>query len=182
MGLLHQEADGKILTEDQFVQAISFSSVLPGSEAEKLAMFIGLRVDGLPGRIDLSAGRQPAAHHPDAGCLYNFAASQREAWLTRFVQGLLPAVAVLMVYVAYGLLSGGKNSFNWPVLAVAAVSFVAFLFDVPPPLVLIACGARGNLFLQMKSPGLNVEPFSTKLPSGFGILLELFWIFLRPIC
>jgi chromate transport protein ChrA len=31
VGLLHQEAVGKILTEEQFVQAVSFSSILPGS-------------------------------------------------------------------------------------------------------------------------------------------------------
>src|SRR5512139_3707171 len=49
VGLLHEQAVGSLLTEAQFVQAVSFSSVLPGSDALQLAMFTGFRAAGLPG-------------------------------------------------------------------------------------------------------------------------------------
>ena len=148
VGLLHQEAVGKIISEDQFIQAISISSVLPGSEAEKFAMFIGLRVAGLPGALVALLG---ASLPPTILMLAVFMVLkrlQREAWLTRFVKGLIPAVAVLMVYVAYGLVASGKNSLNWQVLTISAFSLIAFIFDAPPPLVLIAAGIFGIIFLK----------------------------------
>jgi len=148
VGLLHQEAVGKILTEEQFVQAISFSSVLPGSEAEKLAMFIGLRVAGFPGALAALLG---ASLPPTVLMLLVFAVLhrlKREAWLTRFVEGLMPAVAMLMAYVAFGLLSGGSNPPNWILLGVAALSMVAFVFDAPPLVVMIAAGFLGIFFLK----------------------------------
>ena len=49
IGLLYKEAVGKIMTEGQFVEAVGFSNVLPGSEALKLAMFVGFAAGGIPG-------------------------------------------------------------------------------------------------------------------------------------
>ncbi|MDP1779154.1 MAG: chromate transporter, partial [Anaerolineales bacterium] len=49
IGLLYKEAVGTIMTEDQFVEAVGFSNVLPGSEALKLAMFVGFAAGGVPG-------------------------------------------------------------------------------------------------------------------------------------
>ncbi|MBK9603839.1 MAG: chromate transporter [Anaerolineales bacterium] len=40
-GLLYHEAIGRFVTESQFIQAVGFSSVLPGSDALQLAMYIG---------------------------------------------------------------------------------------------------------------------------------------------
>ena len=148
VGLLHQEAVGKIITEDQFAQAVSFSSVLPGSEAEKLAMFIGLRVAGLPGVLVSILGSSLPPIVLMLGVFMILRRLQRESWVTRFVEGLIPAVAVLMVYAAYGLLADGSSPMSWQVLAVAAVSLVAFIFDAPPPLVLIAAGIVGIFFFK----------------------------------
>ena len=148
VGLLHQEAVGKLLTEEQFVQAVSFSSVLPGSEAEKFAMFIGLRVDGVAGALVSLLGASLPPTILMLGVFTVLRRLRRETWLTRFVKGLIPAVSVLMVYVAYGLLTGGKNPFNWQMMAVAALSLVAFIYDVPPPIVLIAAGVVGIFFFK----------------------------------
>jgi chromate transporter len=148
VGLLHQEVVGKMLTEDQFVQAVSISSVLPGSEAEKFAMFIGLRVAGLPGALVslLSASLPPTILMLMAFMVLK--RLRRETWLTRFVKGLIPAVAVLMVFVAYGLLRSGNKTFNWQMLTVVVASLVAFIFDAPPPLVLLAAGIFGIYFFK----------------------------------
>ena len=48
-GLLYKECVGKIMTEPQFVEAVGFSNLVPGSEALKLAMFIGYSAGGLSG-------------------------------------------------------------------------------------------------------------------------------------
>ncbi len=148
MGLLHQEAVGKIITQEQFIQAVSFSSVLPGSEAEKLAMFIGLRVAGLPGALAALLGASLPPTVMMLGVVIILHRLRREEWVRRFVKGLMPAVAVLMMYVAYGLLTSGSSLLIWPVLIVAAVSLVAFLYNVPPPVILIAAGIFGIFFFK----------------------------------
>ncbi len=49
VGLLYKEAVGKLMSEERFVEAVGFSNVLPGSEALKLAMFVGYAAGGIPG-------------------------------------------------------------------------------------------------------------------------------------
>src|SRR5688572_33367623 len=49
VGLLYKEAVGTIMNEEQFVEAVGFSNFLPGSEALKLAMFVGYAAGGIPG-------------------------------------------------------------------------------------------------------------------------------------
>jgi chromate transport protein ChrA len=69
---------------------------------------------------------------------------RREAWVSRFVEGLSPAVAVLMMYIAVKLVLGGNGGqVNWPTLALAIPSLAAFLLDAPPPVVLLAAGLVG---------------------------------------
>ena len=51
VGLLYKESVGKMMNEAQFIEAVGFSNVLPGSEALKLAMFVGYAAGGLPGTI-----------------------------------------------------------------------------------------------------------------------------------
>ncbi len=144
MGLLHQEAVGKIVTEEQFVQAVSFSSVLPGSDALQMAMFIGFRVGGMPGALAALLGSILPPTVLIMGAAVVLHRLRREAWVSRFVEGLSPAVAVLMIYVAYKLLVRGNNgSVDWQVLTVAGVSLAAFIFDAPPPVVLLAAGVLG---------------------------------------
>src|SRR5688572_33341182 len=49
IGLLYKETVGKLMTEAQFVEAVGFSNLVPGSEALKLAMFIGYTSGGISG-------------------------------------------------------------------------------------------------------------------------------------
>lgn len=144
VGLLNQEAVGKLVTQEQFVQAVSFSSVLPGSDALQLAMFIGFRVAGLPGALAALLGSILPPTVLMLGIVAVLHRLRREAWVSRFVEGLAPAVAVLMVYVAFKLLAKGNDGIvNGQMLAVAAVSFIAFIFESPPPLVLLVAGVVG---------------------------------------
>ncbi len=145
VGLLHQEAVGTLLTESQFVQAVSFSSVLPGSDALQIAMFVGFRVGGMPGAMAALLGSILPPTVLMLGVVVVLHRLRREAWVSRFVQGLSPAVAVLMMYTAFRLVVGGNGgSLNWPTLALAVPSLAAFVFfDAPPPVVLIIAGLLG---------------------------------------
>ncbi len=144
VGLLHQEAVGTLVTEEQFVQAVSFASVLPGSDALQLAMYVGYHVDGMLGAAAALLGSILPPTALMLGVVTVLHRLRREAWVSRFVEGLSPAVAVLMLYVAFKLLLGGNNGvLNWPVLILAVPSLVALILDVPPPFVLLAAGLLG---------------------------------------
>ena len=144
VGLLHQEAVGKFVTEGQFIQAVSFSSVLPGSDALQLAMFIGFRVGGMAGALAALLGSILPPTVLMLGVVTILHRLRRDAWMSRFVEGLTPAIAVLMIYVAWKLLfNKDEVLINWQMMVLAAVSLVAFIFNAPPPLVLIAAGVAG---------------------------------------
>ena len=116
-GLLYNEAVGHFLTEDQFVQAVGLATLLPGSDALQLAMFVGYTVAGIPGGlVSLFAAILPPTILMFAlvSMLHRI---QREAWLSRFVEGLTPAVAVLILTVAWKVLKGGTaGEFDWIIL------------------------------------------------------------------
>ena len=144
VGLLHQEAVGKLITEQQFVQGVSFSSVPPGSDALQLAMFVGYHVAGMPGAMAALLGSILPPTVLMLGVVAVLHRMRREAWVSRFVEGLSPAVAVLMMYIAAKLVLGGNGgSLNWPTLALAVPSLAAFLLEAPPPIVLLAAGLVG---------------------------------------
>jgi chromate transporter len=149
VGLLHEQAVGTLLTQGQFVQAVSFSSVLPGSDALQLAMFTGFRVAGLPGAGAALLGSILPPTILILGVVAVLHRLRREAWVSRFVEGLTPAVAVLMLYVAFKLVAGGVGgSFSWSLVALGAASLIAFLRGAPPPLVLLSAGLIGALLLR----------------------------------
>ena len=148
-GLLYNEAVGKFLTEDQFVQAVGLATLLPGSDALQLAMFVGYTVGGVPGGlVSLLAAILPPTILMFAlvSVLHRI---QREAWLSRFVEGLTPAVAVLILTVAWKVLkSGTGGEFDWIVVAVGSVSLIAYLYNVPAPLVILISGIIGTFILR----------------------------------
>src|SRR5512143_4209814 len=96
VGLLYKDAVGQIMSEEQFVEAVGFSNVLPGSEALKLAMFVGYAAGSLAGTVAALLG---STLPPTVSMLIVTVAVQnfeREPWMSGFVRGMLPAVAMLI--------------------------------------------------------------------------------------
>jgi chromate transporter len=145
-GLLYNEAIGHFLTEDQFVQAVGLATLLPGSDALQLAMFVGFTVAGVPGGlVSLFAAILPPTILMFLLVLI-LHRIQKEAWVSRFVEGLTPAVAILIFTVAWKVLkSGAGGGFDWMILGLGAASLIAYLFEVPAPLVILVCGVLGIL-------------------------------------
>jgi chromate transporter len=144
IGLLYKEAVGKIMTEAQFVEAVGFSNVLPGSEALKLAMFVGFAAGGIPGVFTALLG----AILPPTVMMFIVAALlqqfQHANWLNGFVAGLSPAVAALIVVVAWELFRAStRRKIDRRALFIAALSAIAFWLDIPSPMVLLGAGVLG---------------------------------------
>ena len=142
-GLLYSEAVGRLMTREDFVEAVGYSSVLPGSDAIEMAVFVGYRVGGVPGALVACLG----AILPPTIIMLTIAAVltrlRGEAWIGGFVKGLAPALAALLVITAYRLIGeGGWRGWSPLVLCIASLIAVA-LFRVPPIIVLLVSGAAG---------------------------------------
>ncbi|HXF84368.1 MAG TPA: chromate transporter [Anaerolineales bacterium] len=147
VGLLYHETVGKLVTEGQFVQAVGLSSVLPGSDALQLAMYIGYAVAGIPGGfIALTASILPPTIII-LGVTMILHRLRREAWLTHFVEGLTPAISVLMVFVAWKIFQKGGST-GWTGWAIGILSLIAMFLNVPARVVVVIAGLLGILFLS----------------------------------
>ncbi len=144
MGLLYKEAVGKFMTEPQFIQAVGISSFLPGSDALQLAMFVGYSAGGVLGSLVALLGSILPPTLLMFGVVAILHRLRREAWVSRFVSGLTPAVTVLMLFVAWKVFNGSANgSFHWQTALIAGGSFIALIFDAPAPLILLIAGLLG---------------------------------------
>ena len=143
-GLLYNEAVGHFLTEDQFVQAIGLATLLPGSDALQLAMFVGYSVGGVAGGlVSLLAAILPPTILMFILVLF-LHRIQREAWLSRFVEGLTPAVAVLILTVSWKVLKNGTGGeFDWLMVAIGGGSLLAYYYEIPAPFVILIAGLIG---------------------------------------
>ena len=144
VGLLHAEAVGTIMTEAQFIQAVGLSSVLPGSDALQLAMFVGYAAGGVSGALVALLGSVLPPTLLMFGVVAVLHRLRREAWVSRFVEGLTPAVSVLMVFVAWKVFAGGNGgTITWQAGILGLGSLIALILNVPAPLVLLVAGILG---------------------------------------
>lgn len=149
VGLLYKEAVGSLMTESEFVEAVGFSSILPGSDALQMAMFVGYAAGGIPGALAALLG---SILPPTVIMLAIVSLLQKlrgEAWVGDFVRGLAPAVAALMLVVAWQIFRGEAGSgLGIRTLAIAGVSLAALLLKAPAPLVLLGAGLMGVVLFR----------------------------------
>jgi len=147
VGLLYHEAVGKFVTEGQFVQAVGFSSVLPGSDALQLAMYVGYAVAGIPGGlVALTASILPPTLII-LGVTMILHRLRREAWIGNFVNGLAPAISVLMLFTAWKIFHKGGAT-GWEGWLIGIVSLLAMWLKAPERMVVVIAGVIGFLFLR----------------------------------
>jgi chromate transporter len=145
IGLLYKEIVGKTMTEVQFVEAVGFSNLVPGSEALKLAMFIGYSSRGIPGLVAALMG----AIIPPTVLMFTAAfilvRFEGQIWMTGFIKGMGPAVGVLLALVAWQLFRAtSQTSIKRRAVIIAVLSFIALVvFQIPPQYVLIGAGSLG---------------------------------------
>jgi chromate transporter len=145
IGLLYKETVGKIMTEAKFVEAVGFANLVPGSEALKLAMFIGYSSGGVPGLLAALLG----AIIPPTFLMFiaAFILNQLEGqeWMSGFIRGMGPSVGVLLVIVAWQLFpASGKKSIKSRAALIAVLSFISLVvLKIPPQYVLIGAGVLG---------------------------------------
>jgi chromate transporter len=152
IAIMHRElVDRKRwVTDAQFLRALNFCTLLPGPEAQQLAIYIGWRLHGLWGGIVAGAWF----------VIPSIFVLMFLSWLVAahgdvpLVAGLLYGVqAVVIAIVVEAVVRVGKRALRHPLLyAIAAAAFIALFFlHIPFPLVIIAAGLAGFL-LQSRWP------------------------------
>ncbi len=147
VGLLYHEAVPGMVTEGQFVQAVGLSSVLPGSDALQLAMYVGYAVAGIPGGlVALLASILP----PTViilGITLILHRLRREVWVSNFIEGLTPAISVLMLFTAWKIFENGGTT-GWQAWVIGLVSLVAMFLEAPARFIILIAGLIGVFFLS----------------------------------
>lgn len=147
VGLLYHEVVGKFVTEKQFVQAVGLSSVLPGSDALQLAMYIGYAVAGIPGGlVSLLASILPPTIII-IGITFILHRVRREVWVGNFVEGLAPAISVLMLFTAAKIFQKGGAT-DWRGWAIGILSLIAMALKVPERIVVVVAALVGILLFS----------------------------------
>jgi chromate transporter len=145
--------ENRWIGQKRFLHALNYCMLLPGPEAQQLAIYVGWLLNGtvggliagilfvIPGVIALLA----------LSALYVGAGST--AVVTGLFAGLAPAVIAIVVQAVHRV---GKRALHHPILVVMAVaSFVALtVFKVPFPVVIVMAGVLGWLI------GMRVPAFA----------------------
>lgn len=146
IALMHRELveERKWVTEDQYLHALNLCHLLPGPEAQQLAIWIGWKLHGLRG--GLAAGLLfviPGAFVILAlSILYGYAA--KLSWFAAIFLGIKAAVLAIVVQALLRVAGRALNTPAKQVLAAAAFAAL-FLFNLPFPLVVLGAGAIGTV-------------------------------------
>jgi chromate transporter len=127
--------DKRWIGQRRFLHALSFCTLLPGPEAQQLAIYIGWLLNGVPG--GLIAGILFVL--PGVLALLGLSALYVSAGDTTIVTAVLAAVApAVLVIVAQAVVRVGGRALGHPrLVALAAAAFVALsVFKIPFPLVI----------------------------------------------
>ena len=159
IALMHSELVDKHrwIEEPQFLHALNFCHLLPGPEAQQLAIYIGWRLHGLRG--GLAAGLlfllPGVAIILGLSILYAFAAGL--SWFAALFLGIKAAVLAVVLQALIRI--AGRALDTRFKQALALLAFVAlFFFDLPFPLVVLTSGLAGLLAASHRPDWLQIKP------------------------
>jgi chromate transporter len=130
------------IDEAHFLHALNYCMLLPGPEAQQLAIYIGWLLHKIRGGIVAGAFFVLPSIFILWGLSYVYVAFGKVPWVAAIFYGLKPAVLAI---VAAAVIRIGrkslKNAFKW---AIAAGAFVAiYFFRLPFPLIIVLAGLLG---------------------------------------
>ncbi|WP_421737174.1 chromate efflux transporter [Caulobacter sp.] len=146
IALLHKavvEEKGWI-DEARFAHALSFCMLLPGPEAQQLAVWLGWRLHGVRGGIAAGLLFVLPGLLVMLGLSALYMAHGRSEWAGPVLMGLKAAVVALVAQAVIRM--GGRTIRDRAALVVAILAFVALTFTrLPFPLLILVAGATGWL-------------------------------------
>mgnify|MGYP000846114380 FL=1 len=162
IAIMHQELveRRRWISEHRFLHALNYCMLLPGPEAQQLAIYIGWLLHRTWGGIVAGVLFVLPSLFILAALTYVYLAFGDLTFVQGVFNGIKPAVVAIVVFAAWRIGSRAlKNNILW---ALAALSFIAiFVFRVPFPYIVVAAGILGFI-------GGKVAPDKFKVGGGHG--------------
>ena len=144
IALMHQDLvhDKKWISEDRFLHALNFCILLPGPEAQQLAIYMGWLLHKTLGGLIAGLLFILPAFFMLCGLAYVYMRYGELAAIQGFFTGVKPAIVALVLFAAYRM--GSKTLKNQWLIGIAACAFMSILFlNAAFPLILIMAGLIG---------------------------------------
>ena len=146
IAIMHEELveRRRWISNARFLHALNYCMLLPGPEAQQLAVYVGWLLHRVRGGIVAGLTFIIPAFFLMLGLSYVFVTYGDVEWVNAIFYGLGAAVVGI---VAAAVIRIGKKALRHPVLyGVAAAAFFAiFLLHVPFPLIVLGAGVLGLL-------------------------------------
>ena len=134
----------KWVGNEQFLHALNFCMLLPGPEAQQLAIYIGWLLHKTRGGIVAGALFVIPSIFILWALSYVYVTFGHVAWIAAVFYGLKPAV--LAIVAAAVIRIGSKALKNFVMWTIAAAAFVAiYFFHVPFPVIVVTAAVIGLL-------------------------------------
>jgi chromate transporter len=144
IAIMHDELVDKKrwISNHRFLHALNYCMLLPGPEAQQLAIYIGWLLNGTIGGVAAGVFFILPAFFLILGLSWTYAVHGDIGWIAAVFYGLEAAVIAL---VAAAVIRVGSKALRNPVLvSIAAAAFVAIFFiKVPFPLIVIGAAVIG---------------------------------------
>jgi len=162
ISIMHQELVEKRrwISEQRFLHALNYCMLLPGPEAQQLAIYIGWLLHRTWGGIIAGALFVLPSLFILAGLTYVYLVFGDVTFVQGIFAGIKPAVVAIVLFAAWRIGTRAlKNNVMW---LIAAGAFVAiFVFRLPFPLIVIGAGLVGMI-------GGRLAPSKFQLGGGHG--------------
>ncbi|MBZ0154791.1 MAG: chromate efflux transporter [Alphaproteobacteria bacterium] len=151
IALMHRDLveKRKWIDEDHFLQALNFCMLLPGPEAQQLAVYIGWLLHGKGGGIVAGVFFVLPSVFILWGLSWLYATMGNIPWVSSLFYGLKPAVAAIVAEAVIRI--GMKTTRNGMLASLSALAFIGIYFlHIPFPLIVLAAalfGYLGGMFL-----------------------------------
>ena len=132
----------KWISQSRFLHALNFCMLLPGPEAQQLAIYIGWLLHRTWGGIVAGAFFVIPSIFILWALSFIYAAFGNIPWITAIFYGLKPAVAAIVLAAVIRI--GRKALKNEVMWTLAVLAFIAiYFFKVPFPAIILSAGAIG---------------------------------------
>ena len=134
----------KWVSNERFLNALNYCMLLPGPEAQQLAIYIGWLLHRVAGGIVAGSLFVIPSMFVLFGLSYIYAAYGAISWIASVFSGLKPAVIAV---VAAAVIRIGRKALRSSVMvSIAGLSFIAiFFFKAPFPVIVLGAGVIGLL-------------------------------------
>ena len=170
IAIMHEElvVRRRWIAEKRFLHALNYCMVLPGPEAQQLAIYIGWLLHKTRGGIVAGVLFVLPSLFILIGLSWVYIAFGEVPLVAGIFYGIKPAVTAIVVHAAYRIGSRAlKNNVLW---AIAAASFVAiFALDVPFPFIVVGAAVIGFM-------GGRLAPEIFKVGGGHGAANKSFGV------